>query len=613
MSIAIDWQSLHLLRPWWLLALLPAVWLTWRSWRIQNSQSDWSNVVDAALLPHLLDNDQSPRRRYWPLLLLTAWIIATLAISGPAWKKQPQPLYMQASALVILLDLSRSMDANDITPSRLTHARHKILDILAQRKEGQTGLVVYTDHAYVVSPLTDDNRTIANLVPALSSDIMPSQGSRLSVAIQRANKLLDDAGFQAAQLLVISDGVSDEHAYTLAQQLAEKSRTLSVLAVGNRQGSPIPLESGGFLKDNHGAIVISKADHPSLQRLAAAGAGRYAPLRYDESDLEILFPTTQQPLNAGRESEQQQSQQQWRDEGVWLLFPLLIIGAFSFRRGWLFSVLFCALLLPPQVSYALEWNNLWQSRDQQAAKAMQQQQFPQAAEQFDDPLWRATALYRAGEYSQAAALFGQQNSADSLYNRGNALAKSGNFPEAIKAYEAALKQNPDHQDSQFNLQLLQSLMEQQQQQDQPSNSDQQDDQGEQQAGESTQQGEQGEPQSQPGDASGESSGEPQPPESATEQPPSESAQNSAEQQDVSEQSEASEQPQQSETETAESDQPHSEASPQSELETEGEEHAQYLQQWLRRIPDDPGGLLRRKFEQQHQQQQPQQPENHQPW
>ena len=612
MSLAIDWQSLHLLRPWWLLALLPALWLTWRSWRAQNSQSDWSKVVDAELLPHLLDNNPTSRRRYWPLLLLTAWIIATLAISGPAWKKQPQPLYLQESALVILLDLSRSMDANDITPSRLTHARHKILDILAQRQEGQTGLVVYTDHAYVVSPLTDDNRTIANLVPALSSDIMPSQGSRLSVAIQRANKLLDDAGFQAAQLLVISDGVSDEHAYTLAKQLAAKQRTLSVLAIGNRQGSPIPLPSGGFLKDSQGAIVISKADHPSLQRLAAAGAGRYSPLRYDDSDLKTLFPANQQPLDAGHESEQQ-TQQQWRDEGVWLLLPLLIIGALAFRRGWLFSVLFCALLMPPQMSYAQEWDSLWQSRDQQAAKAMQQQQFQQAAEQFDDPLWRATALYRAGDYQQAAELFGQYNSADSHYNQGNALAKAGKLSEAIKAYEAALKQDPDHQDSQYNLQLLQSLMEQQQ--DQPSDSEQQADQGEQQAQESQQQGEQGEPQSPSGEASGEQSGEPPTPESGAEQPPSEPSPSSTEQQEASEQAEATEQPQPSTGEATESDQQQSEPVSQSELETEGEEQAQYLQQWLRRIPDDPGGLLRRKFEQQHQQQQqqPQQPENHTPW
>ncbi len=609
MSLAIDWQSLHLLRPWWLLALLPALWLTWRSWRAQNSQSDWSKVVDAELLPHLLDNTPTSRR-YWPLLLLTAWVIATIAVSGPAWKKQPQPLYMQASALVILLDLSRSMDANDITPSRLTHARHKILDILAQRKEGQTGLVVYTDHAYVVSPLTDDNRTIANLVPALSSEIMPSQGSRLSVAIQRANQLLDDAGFQAAQLLVISDGVSDEHAYTLAKQLAAKQRTLSVLAVGNRQGSPIPLESGGFLKDRQGAIVISKADHPSLQRLAAEGGGRYAPLRYDESDLKILFPATQPPLNAGHESEQQ-TQQQWRDEGVWLLLPLLIIGALAFRRGWLFSVLFCALLLPPQMSYAQTWDNLWQSRDQQAAKAMRQQQFQQAAEQFDDPLWRATALYRAGDYQQAAELFGQHNSADSLYNQGNALAKAGQLSEAIKAYELALKQDPDHQDSQYNLQLLQSLLEQQQ--DQPSDSEQPGDQGEQQAGENQKPGEQGEPQSQPGEASGEQSGEPQPTESGAEQPPSEPQPDSAEPQENSEQAEATEQPQQSAEEATASDQQQNEPASHSELETEGEEQAQYLQQWLRRIPDDPGGLLRRKFEQQHQQQQPQQPENHTPW
>ncbi len=621
MTFAIDWQSLHLLRPWWLLALLPAFWLAWRSWRAQNRSSDWSKVVDAKLLPHLLEGEQSGRRRFWPLLMLCGWVIATLAISGPAWQKLPQPLYMQESALVILLDLSRSMDANDITPSRLTHARLKVLDILAQRHEGQTGLVVYTDEAYVVSPLTDDNRTIANLVPALSSEVMPSQGSRLSVAIERANKLLDDAGFQNAQLLVVSDGVDDQRAFELAQQLASKNRTLSTLAIGSQQGSPIPLSSGGFLKDSDGAIVVSKADHASLQRLAALGGGRYTPLRHDGSDLTTLFPEELQPLDHGVESERQQSQQQWRDEGVWLLLPLLILAAFAFRRGWLFSVVFCVLLVQPQTSYALEWDHLWQSRDQQAASAMQQQQFQQAAKQFEDPLWRASALYRAGDYQQAAELFSQYNTADSHYNRGNALAKAGQLPEAIAAYQAALEIDPEHQDSQFNLALLQSLMEQQ---DQQSNSDQQGDEGEQQAGESQQQGEDGEAQPQPGEQSGEqseqqSSSQPSDSEESQDAPESESSAATEQDESTEEGDNTAQTAQQTEDQTGdESDTEQAQqAEPQesapSESDAAAEEQAQYLQQWLRRIPDDPGGLLRRKFEQQHQQQQPQQREEHQPW
>lgn len=618
MTFAIDWQSLHLLRPWWLLALLPAFWLAWRSWRAQNRSSDWSKVVDAELLPHLLEGEQSTRRRFWPLLMLCGWVIATVAISGPAWQKLPQPLYMQESALVILLDLSRSMDANDLTPSRLTHARLKILDILAQRHEGQTGLVVYTNEAYVVSPLTDDNRTIANLVPALSSEVMPSQGSQLSVAIERANKLLDDAGFQKAQLLVVSDGVSDQRAFTLAQQLTTQNRTLSAVAIGNQQGSPIPLSSGGFLKDSDGAIVISKADHASLQRLATLGGGRYTPLRHDGSDLTTLFPKEQQLLDNGVESERQQGQQQWHDEGVWLLLPLLIFSAFAFRRGWLFSVVFCALLIQPQTSYALEWENLWQSRDQQAANTMQQQQFQQAAEQFEDPLWRATALYRAGDYQQAAELLSQYNTADSHYNRGNALAKAGQLPEAIAAYQAALEIDPAHQDSQFNLELLQSLMEQQQA-DQQSNSDQQGDEGEQQPGESQQQGEDGEPQSQPGEQSGEQS-EQQP--SPSQPSDSEESQNSSEsgQDESAEEGENTTQTAQQaedqtgdESDTEQAQQAEPQENVQSESDAAAEEQAQYLQQWLRRIPDDPGGLLRRKFEQQYKQQQPQQREEHQPW
>ncbi len=624
MNLAIDWQSLHLLRPWWLLSLLPALWLAWRSWHSQNRHSDWSNVVDAELLPHLLDSQPSTSRRWWPLFLLIAWIITAIALSGPAWKKLPQPLYMQESALVILLDLSRSMDAEDITPSRLTHARLKVLDLLEQRQEGQTGLVVYTNEAFVVAPLTDDNRTIANLVPSLSSDVMPSQGSQLSVAIQRANKLLDDAGFQSAQLLVISDGVTDAQAFTLAQQLADKNRQLSTLAIGSDQGSPIALKSGGFLKNRNGAIVISKADHGSLQRLAAMGGGRYTPLRHDGSDLSTLFPNQQPTTEANVASERQQSQQQWRDEGIWLLLPILLIAAFAFRRGWLFSMFFCAFLINPQPSYALEWDTLWQSNDQQAAKAMQQQEYQQAAEQFEDPLWQASALYRAGEYQRAADLYAQYDSAEAHYNRANALVKAGNFPEASKAYESALKKQPDHQDSQFNLELLKSLMEQQSQ-DQESNSDQQGEDGEQQEGESQQSGEQGE-ESQSGEQSGESqqgqsgeqSGESSAKSDETDPSDGESAQQASESAEQSEEESDQSAAQESEesTETAdgsETEQQSSEQDPAAEQDGEGlTEQQQYMQQWLRRIPDDPGGLLRRKFQQQHQPQSKPQ-ENQQPW
>ncbi len=634
MSWPIDWQAFHLLRPWWLLALLPMVWIIWKSWQAQAGSGDWSKVVDAELLPHLLEGQPQQRSRYWLWLLLLSWLLATLALAGPTWKKQPQPLYMKESALVILLDLSRSMDANDITPSRLTHARLKVLDILEQRKEGQTGLVVYTNEAFVVAPLTDDNRTIANLVPALSSDIMPSQGSRLSVAIERANQLLDDAGFQQAQLLVISDGVDDQQAYTLAKQLHSKKRSLSVLAIGSDQGSPIPLTGGGFLKDNNGAIVIAKADHASLQELARAGDGRYTTQRHDGSDLATLFPS-ELPNQESSENDRQQSQQQWQDEGIWLILPLLLFAALAFRRGWLFSLLLCSLLIQPQTSYALEWDNLWQTPDQKANQAMQQQQFQQAAEQFENPMWKGSALYRSGEYEQAAEVYSQINSADAHYNRGNALARAGRLEEAGLAYDEALKLDPEMEDARANKEIIEQLKQQNQQQNPQSNNDQQGQDGEQQQGDSQQQGEQGQQQSQQGEqSSGDSQTSSQ---SEDQQPSSEASQSqSASAGDKQQQEESQSQSGKSQDQKGESDENKSSQQPsaapeqtqpddatddsqttvaqqpQSDEESQGTEQQQYLQQWLRRIPDDPGGLLRRKFEQQHQQQSREQ-ESQQPW
>jgi Ca-activated chloride channel family protein len=247
--------DLHFLRPEWLLAL-PAVFLVVVLLaRRRLGAGSWQNVVSPALAPHVLSGSPSRRAEYrWWLLALGA-ALAVLALAGPAWQRIEQPVFRSDQALVVALDLSRSMDAQDISPSRLLRARLKILDILERRKSGQTALVVYSANAFTVTPLTNDTDTIAALVNSLSTDIMPSQGSYPIAAIMKGRELLENAGAAFGEILLITDGGTSPAAERVARELQEMGYTLSVLAVGTRDGAPIPQLNGGFVTDRSGQIA----------------------------------------------------------------------------------------------------------------------------------------------------------------------------------------------------------------------------------------------------------------------------------------------------------------------------------------------------------------------
>ncbi|RKZ59224.1 MAG: hypothetical protein DRQ44_13895, partial [Gammaproteobacteria bacterium] len=201
-------MEFHLLRTEWLLMLIPLLLLGWFFWSKKLFSRDWESVIDPRLLPHLLVG-KSGSKSIWPLLFcISIGMIIIFALSGPVWKKLPLPVFKQQSALVIVLDLSRSMNTQDVKPSRLVRARLKLLDLLKNRKEGQTALIVFAATAYTVSPLTDDTDTIRSLVSSLTTEIMPVQGSRADLAVEKALQLFENAGINKGDILLISDGVS---------------------------------------------------------------------------------------------------------------------------------------------------------------------------------------------------------------------------------------------------------------------------------------------------------------------------------------------------------------------------------------------------------------------
>ncbi len=630
----------HFLRPLWFLALLPLAALLALLWRRHLASGSWRSVVDPQLLPHLLVGS-AQRRSPWAIAALGfGGLLAITALAGPVWSKLEQPVFRRDSALVVLLDLSRSMNAADVPPSRLQMAKFKLRDLLARRKEGDTALVVYAADPFTVTPLTNDINNIALQLPALTTDLMPAQGSRADRAIAKAEALLRQDGAVHGDVLLITDGIGNTPAGPLhraVKHLIDAGYRLSVLGVGSADGAPIPLAGGGFFQDAKGAIVVAKLDQRPLAQLAAAGHGIYRRLSAgSDSDTDALsaaFAADRQAQQSTRVAGMKSDQ--WREQGPWLLLPLLALAALAFRRGYL-ALLLLALWLPlPRSAYAFGWNDLWQRPDQRAAQALAQHHPQQAAKLFRDPQWRAAAHYRAGDYQAALDDLKGHSDATADYNRGNALTHLGKLPQALDAYAQALKQDPQFADAKHNRNLVRKWLKPQQQKQQKSGGQghpqrkngadgkpQTNGQSQQQGGKQPQPNPQGDKQRQGGKnenggdkqsgAQHNGGGKPsarQPRQPAQQQPPGQSPGTAQNKPSGSNDGQA-QQPPGTTQPTQEKRRPSSQAGAATVPQSESE---QATQQWLRRIPDDPGGLWRRKFLYQYKREYQSQQSEAKPW
>ncbi len=583
-------KDFHFLRPewFWLLPILGI--LLWGYHRRKAVSRTWQAVCDPALLPYLLvERAKEKKAQNAVYTLAFGGLLAIMALAGPAWQQIEQPVFREQSALVLVLDLSRSMDAADIKPTRLARARHKLVDILKNRKEGQTALIVYAAESFVVSPLTQDSETIISQVSALNTALMPKQGSRPDLALEKAEALLKQAGISRGRVLIITDGienVSPEKLEDVVAHLVQQGHQLSVLGVGTTEGAPIPLPGGGFVKTRTGEIVLPKLDDIRLRMLALQGEGRYQPISVDDADIMALSSSIVPQKIENQSEETGLKADLWREEGPWLLLPLLFLSALAFRRGLLASLILIALL-SASPAHALDWQGLWARPDQRAAKVFSQGEDEQAAKLFQNKEWKAAAHYRAGQYEESLeALEGIENP-EALYNKGNALAKLGRIPEAIQAYDSALKINPEHADAKHNLDLLKQQQEQQENQNQNKSEE----------GEANED-EQGEPSDEPGE-NPENNPEQTGDQNPSDHPQSDSGKDGEKNNNPSSEStenerdsekEASEQAQQEDSDQTKQEQQNASA----EMD-EQDEVRLANEQWLRRIPDDPGGLLRRKF------------------
>jgi len=620
-------SQFHFLRPLWLLALIPALFFFGRLWRLDAQGSAWHKVIDQSLLPYLLSASKSTSQRLPLILLIAAWVISVLALAGPTWSKQTQPVQERQEALVIVLDLSLGMFANDQDPNRITVARRKIMDLLDTRREGQTGLVVYAGEAHMVTPLTDDSVTIRAMIPALSPNIMPVVGNNPAEAIAMANSLMDDAAAVNGRILLITANVPRDQNADIQDILSHNRYPLHIIGVGTPRGAAIPVSNGEVLRDNSGQVVVSAMDRGNLQALSSSLNGRYSDISINASDLETVLSDSLLRGDDDSYLESEEEVELWQDAGPWLLLLLLPLCALCFRRGWVLQLTLGAglalTLLPsppaqaqaqeqpqeqtqqqeqaqqptgqdplqaqpnaptllseedlqemaigqgqpqatPEPQQGFDIRSLWLNRDQRGVRYLEEGDPYTAATLFDTPEWQGAAAYRAGDYQAAINAFSQSDDIDSIYNLGNALAFAERLEEAIAAYERVLAQDPEHADALRNKQIVEDLLEEQQQQQQEQEQQEQEQQEQQ--------------------------------ESQSESESDENEQDQQQEQEEQEQQEQSQDQQQQEQESENESENADQGQQRSDAEVEQEEDQESLEQFLRRIEDDPGELLQRKFQ-----------------
>ena len=622
-------SEFHFLRVEWLW-LLP-LWglVLWFLPKIQSSQIDWAQWIAPPLQRLFVVSSQISQHRKKQLQVGFAliWILGTLALAGPAWERLPQPLLVRDQARVILLDLSYSMLATDLQPNRLERARYKIEDLLNRFQEGQTAIVLYAGDAHTLVPLTEDVETIRTLLPSLHPSLMPVRGSRPDLAFENVIEMLNQVDIQNSHLVWITDGIDDQQVKPLQNLLSSQRHKLTVLAVGTPSGAPIVLEKGNYLKDTNNNIVIPQLDLAPLRAVAEALGGQVLPVQYDDSDLERLVASEEKDQGF-QEQEEELTTDRWREEGPWLFVLLLPLVAMIFRRGWLFVLVLTSW---PSLSEAWEWRDLFINDNQRAYELLEEGQAAEAAQTFEDSTWQGIASYKAQEYEAALQHWSNEESPITSYNRGNALARNGKLPEALQAYDQALAAKPDWEDAQFNRDLVAKLLDSQQKQPQEDRS----------SGGNPNQSEEGEEdsQEQPNQAapSGNSTEENQLPENndAADGDSAQNNQQSAEQAPKPDDSQGSEdstgQPSEQNSDqkntdsasgkettdsenlekTGQKESQKDPVTPQEGNESEEEEQSdqaaaylngnekgeqeQMLQQWLRKVPDDPGQLLRNKM------------------
>lgn len=443
MTDLVTLSDFHLLRPWWLLTLLPVAMTSWYLVKVQSPTAKWRPLISDHILEHIL----LPRGRFsWfnPVGVYAAGLVlGIIALSGPSWEKQPAPFEEDQAALVVVLDVSSSMNLTDISPTRLKRARMKVADLVGLRGNARTALVVFSGTAHIAVPLTNDPSLFDIFLPAIGSDIMPVEGKVAQNALDLATGLLEKTDVSGSILLVTDDAPGSLKLAVTDRALSHQLLVLGVGAVVNA--------------GNDKAFV--PLNEKSLKRLARTNKGLYQRWSMDQTDIR----TIDRRIHSHFENSAL-FVQPWVDMGYWLLYPAALLLLLWFRKGWtlqwvIAGVVFLGLFGgTPAEAKEFRFIDLWMTPDQQGWHHFSDGDYSEAAARFENVEWRALSRYLSEDFETAAELYGRLGTPEGFFSQANALARSQHYLRAVAAYDEALRLDPWLEKARHNRQIIQAII-----------------------------------------------------------------------------------------------------------------------------------------------------------
>ncbi len=431
---SIDWNAFHFLRPQALWLFVPLGVILLILLLGNREQKKWRKVIAPALRPFMFSKG-NPWAIILPLLLmLIAMSCMILGLAGPTWNKRSIPGEKIPSVVLISLDLSKSMLATDVQPSRLERAKMKIADFVNANPRARVGLTAFAGTPHMVLPFTSDYNLIKHHAQSLYNWAMPVQGTNMALNIAQIDTLMRP--IQApSTVLLMTDEIDDNEAILLNDFVNNSIHQMEILLFSTPNGAPVPGERG----------IVSKQSPTALSNLQQNSKIHISTITLDKSDVTAVAKRIADHLIF--EKKGGKDDKDWDDMGWLLLIPALFITLFWFRKGWMVQWCWIPLLTLSLTSCGTDSKHpdWWYTADYQGQLWYAKGNYEQAAEHYQDIPHKAAAYFKSGDYQSAAELLANDSSATGQYNYGLALAQMGMYDEAIGAFQKAASEDPSLQ------------------------------------------------------------------------------------------------------------------------------------------------------------------------